>query len=321
MKNILSGARRFLLTAVLAAAVLTLSAVSVSAVIPTSVFDIPEAGLWFRFDGNAEEASGAVSGTLRGDPGFVEGRDGTADGAIWFETEEQSVLLGLEDIEGNWTASFWVKSSGVPYHAFLCSSLTGSLRLIQDDGFVGATMNGIVDRSVPYKVPNDTWTMLTFAYDNDMELTSVYVNGEFIDGMYGWQTLGLTLLGNDAPEQKGWQSAPRYALDDTWFFGRLLTDGEIRTLYETNAVPFPEKEEEPELPETEDETAEDTTEPETGPEEDGEDAPEPEDDPVEEAETIRERKPGGFAAMGVILAAAIFLICAGARAIFGRSAR
>ena len=312
----------------LALPLLFLAALPVSAALPTKAFDISESGLWFRFDGDAEEASGALTGKLRGSPGFVEGRDGTPEGAIYFETEEQAVALQIDDIEGNWTASFWVKADAVTHHSFLCSSITGSLRVIQDDGRVGATMNGIIDRSIPYTIPLGTWTMLTFAYDEDSECTSVYVNGEFRDGMFGWQTLGLTLIGNDAPEQKGWQSAPSYALDDTWFFGRLLSDEEILSLYETNTVPPPDKsgQEEPE-PEPEDmpEPAEEIeADPEAAEEEDGSGSDEPFSDPdpndvsLDENEP-RELKPGGFAAMGVILVAALFLICAGARALFGRS--
>ena len=314
---------------------LVCSASPVSAVLPTDPLDIPESGLWFRFDGDADEASGALTGKLRGNPRFVEGRDGTPEGAIYFETDSDAVGLYSDDIEGNWTASFWVKASDVPHHVFLCSSLTGSLRLIQDNGTVGATMNGIVDKSVPYRVPADTWTMLTFTYDNDMELTSVYVNGEFLDGMYGWQTLGMTLLGNDAPEQKGWQSAPQYAMDDAWFFGRLLTDAEILTLYETNTVPLPENppEPEPEEPETPDEP-ESPEEEETMPEddtqaaeeaenfedEDGFDVEDSDDDPAAE-NGPRERKPGAFFAMGGILLAALFLVYMGGRALFGRRSK
>ena len=310
---------------------------AVSAQLPTKMFDVPEEGLCFPFDGNAEEESGAVTGKLRGDPFFVEGRDGTPDGAIYFETEEDSVLLGLSDTEGSWTASFWVKASDVPHHVFLCSSLTGSLRLIQDNGTVGATMNGIIDRSVPYRVPPDTWTMLTFAYDDDSELTSVYINGEFFDCMYGWQTLGLTLLGNDAPEQKGWQSAPQYALDDVWFFGRMLSDAEILTLYETNTppppdsapaesveeeAPAPDPGEEAPAPDPEEAPEENVPEPESGAEDlpdDEEPDAEPED-PFEEA-APREPKPGAFAAMAVIILCALFLVWRGLRAIFGRSSR
>ena len=95
--------------------VLSRAALPVSAAIPTTPFDIPDGGLWFKFDGNAEEASGALTGTLRGSPRFVEGRDGTSEGAISFETEEQAVALKIDDIEGDWTASFWVKVSGSPY--------------------------------------------------------------------------------------------------------------------------------------------------------------------------------------------------------------
>ncbi len=301
------------------------AALPVSAELPTKTFDIPESGLWFRFDGDAEEASGALTGKLRGSPGFVEGRDGTPEGAIYFETEDQAVALQIDDVEGNWTASFWVKPDAVTKHSFLCSSITGSLRVIQDNGKVGATMNGIVDRSVPYQIPLDTWTMLTFAYDDDMELTSVYVNGEFFDGMYGWQTLGLTLIGNDAPEQKGWQSAPQYALDDTWFFGRLLTDEEILSLYETNTVPPPEEIVPSELSDAAE--AEPAGEAETEPEADepgdiweAEDDEEDvtEDSPAEESGT-RAPKPGAYAVLILIPLAALFLICAGWRALFGRS--
>ena len=311
----------FLLSALFALTLFTFAALPATAALPTKSFDLPAGGLWFPFDGNAEEASGALTGKLRGDPGFVEGRDGTPEGAIYFETEEQSVALQVDDIYGNWTASFWVRTSDVPHHVFLCSSITGSLRAIQDDGKVGATMNGIVDRSVPYRVPADTWTMLTFAYDDDIELTSVYVNGEFLDGMYGWQTLGLTLIGNDAPEQKGWQKAPGYALDDTWFFGRLLSDEEIKLLYETNAVPLPEEsggdETETEVPEPEEGPPAEPDEPDEA-EEDGGDDPDVPDDYPEEENEVREPKPGAPFAMGAILAFAVFLVCAGARALFGR---
>ncbi len=300
------------------------AALPVSAELPTKAFDIPESGLWFRFDGDAEEASGALTGKLRGSPRFVEGRDGTPEGAIYFETEAQAVALQIDDIEGNWTASFWVKPDAVTNHSFLCSSITGSLRVIQDNGKVGATMNGIVDRSVPYQIPLDTWTMLTFAYDDDMEITSVYVNGEFFDGMYGWQTLGLTLIGNDAPEQKGWQSDPLYALDDAWFFGRLLSDEEILSLYETNAVPPREENGQSEEIEPEpaggEEPEPETDVPET---EDTEEEEEAWDDVTEDSQAeengTREPKPGAYAVMVLIPLAALFLICAGWRALFGRS--
>ena len=292
---------------------LTVLSSAASAALPTKPLDIPESGLRFRFDGDAEEASGALSGKLRGNPRFVEGRDGTPEGAIWFETEEQAVALQIDDIEGDWTAAFWVRVSGYPYHAFLCSSVTGSLRVIQDNGMVGATINGVVDNSVPYEIPRETWTMLTFAYDMNAEITSVYVNGEFVDAMFGEQTLAMTLLG-DAPEQMGWQSAPEYALDDAWFFGRLLSDAEILTLYETDAVPPPEKTAEP-APENEP-AEEPESDPEDAEEEDGDfDLTDP-DDAAPDENAVRERKPGAFAAMGVIVLAAAFLICAGVRAIF-----
>ena len=296
---------------------------SASAAFPTKRVDLPAGGLHFTFDGDAEEESGAVSGVLLGDPRFAEGRNGEVDGAIYFEKEEQAVSLGIDDIEGNWTAAFWVRADGADRHVFLCSSMTGSLRVIQDDGMVGATMNGIVDRSVPYRIPTDEWTMLTFAYDDDMEITSVYVNGEFFDGMYGWQTLGLTLLGNDAPEQKGWQSAPHYAMDEAWFFARLLSDDEIRTLYEDGEIPLP--------PESEPASEPSCSIPAEDPAEAAEEAaPEPEDaeedfdDPLTDLPAVdnasREPKPGAFAAMGAILLCAAFLVCAGWRAIFGRRA-
>lgn len=309
--------------------VVYLAALPASAALPTVAFDLPDGGLWFPFDGDAEEASGALSGRLRGNPRFVEGRDGTPEGAIYFETEEQAVALQINDIEGDWTASFWVKEDGASYHAFLCSSMAGSLRVIQDNGWVGATINGVVDNSVPYQIPLGVWTMLTFAYDDDDECTSVYINGEFFDAMFGLQPLGMTLIGNDAPEQKGWQSAPNYALDDTWFFGRLLSDGEIRTLYETNTAPAPAETEpagtEPEAAESPETPEENGTEPEENggePEGAGDEAglePEDPEETMENENTVRERKPGAVAAMAVIVLLALFLICAGVRAIFGRS--
>ena len=200
-------------------------------------FTIPETGILFQFNGNADDAFGNISGSIVGDPQFVEGRDNVQNGAIYFDSPDQHVALLKNDIPGDWTASFWVKQTELPNYSFLCTSIKGSLRLNQlNTGTVGATINDVVDNSTAYEVELDKWTMLTFVHVADDASTHVYADGEYIDSMFGELALPFTLLGNESAELKGWQIAPMYAMDDVWFFGRALSEEEVLNLYKTNSV-------------------------------------------------------------------------------------
>ncbi|MBE6723609.1 MAG: LamG domain-containing protein, partial [Ruminococcaceae bacterium] len=217
------------LSAVLFAALMAIPAL---AEFPLEDLTLPEAGLHFGFNGDAKDDSGTVVGELVGDPTFVEGRDGTANGAVYLDDNEQYILLGKYVDAENYTASFWAKVEDNTEHVFLCSSILGSIRIIHDGGvYVGSTINGVVDNVSGYAAPRDEWVNLTFVYNGEAETMDIYANGEFQDTMTGALPLPLTLIGNEATEQKGWQSYPFLTLDDAYFFPRAFTEDEVKALY------------------------------------------------------------------------------------------
>ena len=81
----------FLLSAVLLIAVM---AIPVLAEFDLEDFTIPDTGVHFAFNGDAKDEFGNVTGELVGDPTFVEGRDGTANGAVSDEGNGLEVRSG-----------------------------------------------------------------------------------------------------------------------------------------------------------------------------------------------------------------------------------
>ena len=204
---------------------------------PLEDFTLPEEGIHFGFNGDAKDDSGALNGELVGDPGFVEGRDGTANGAVYLDDNEQYILLGKYVDAASYTASFWAKVEDNTEHVFLCSSILGSIRIIHDGGvYVGSTINGVVDNISGYAAPRDEWVNLTFVYNGEAETMDIYANGEFQDTVTGALPLPFTLLGNEATDQKGWQSYPFLTLDDAYFYPRAFTEDEVKALFNDTNV-------------------------------------------------------------------------------------
>ena len=57
-------------------------------------FTLPDSGVHFGFNGDAKADGDILTGELVGDPTFVEGRDGTANGAVYLDDNEQYIFLG-----------------------------------------------------------------------------------------------------------------------------------------------------------------------------------------------------------------------------------
>ncbi len=217
----------FLLSAVLLIAVM---AIPVLAEFDLEDFTIPDTGVHFGFNGDAKDEFGNVTGELVGEPTFVEGRDGTANGAVYLDDDTQYILVGKYVDAESYTAIFWCKVEDNNEHVFLCSSMLGSIRIIHDDGVhVGSTINGVVDNISDYEAPRDEWVMLAFVYaDENMD---IYANGEYATSLSGALPLPFTLIGNEAAEQKGWQKYPFLTLDDAWFYGRAFSADEVKAMY------------------------------------------------------------------------------------------
>ncbi|MBQ4350208.1 MAG: hypothetical protein II768_03040, partial [Clostridia bacterium] len=114
---------------ILLSAVLLIAALAIPALaeFPLEDLTLPEGGLHFGFNGDAKDDSGAVVGELVGDPTFVEGRDGTANGAVYLDDNEQYIFLGKNVDAESYTAIFWAKVEDNTEHVFLCSSMLGSI--------------------------------------------------------------------------------------------------------------------------------------------------------------------------------------------------
>ena len=195
-------------------------------------FTLPESGVHFGFNGDAKADGDILTGELVGDPTFVEGRDGTANGAVYLDDNEQYIFLGKYVDAENYTANFWCKVEDNTEHVFLCSSILGSIRIIHDGGVVvGNTINGVVDNKSDYAAPRNEWVMMTFVYTGADEKMDIYANGELVGSLSGALPLPFTLLGNEATEQKGWQSYPFLTLDDAWFYPRAFTADEVKATY------------------------------------------------------------------------------------------
>ena len=84
--------------------------------------------------------SGNISGTIVGDPQFVEGRDNVQNGAIYFDSPDQHVALLKNDI-GRLDRQLLGEADRASNYSFLkkkkkkkkkkCTSIKGSLRLNQ----------------------------------------------------------------------------------------------------------------------------------------------------------------------------------------------
>lgn len=182
----------------------------------------------YRFDaitGNeAPDASGTGNtGTLYG-PVSVAGMFGS--GGLSFRGGSDRIHIGQPDVEGEWTASFWVKreASGAAA-AKLLDSPKASLRLEQlnTNGKVGITKYGSGDYSFNYTAPAGQWVHLAFV--GKPSGTSLYVNGELKETIGQSIALPLKTIGSNQLSFKG-------SLDEVKLFNKALDETGIQSIYQ-----------------------------------------------------------------------------------------
>ncbi|PYI53446.1 family 20 glycosylhydrolase [Paenibacillus flagellatus] len=176
--------------------------------------------------GKAADASGfGRNGTIYG-PVAAAGRSGTGTGALSFQGGSDRIHIGQPDVEGEWTASFWVnrQASGA-VAAKLLDSPVSSLRLEQVNagGKVGVTKYGTGDYAFNYTAPVGQWVHLTFVGSGAG--TSLYVNGTLQDTIGQSVPMPMTTIGASQRSFKG-------TLDEAKLFDRALDATAVRSLYE-----------------------------------------------------------------------------------------
>ena len=216
----------------------------------------------YKFDGNLEDAVGDSNGVyVAGDspePIYIEGHDGTANGAIDFPAGD---LLGYMIRVGSFSPS----QEGTPNEMTvtfwgLWHGSTGSWQDIinKRDGWSPTEMVwGINQHSAAGDVlsvrrnglncdsdqgmPEGEWTHVAIAMNNDECRFSIngvqYFNGFF---EYGTKWDAKIVMGSAAndPEPLGWRPGDAYngALDDVRFYSRMLTQEEILAIYQPTAI-------------------------------------------------------------------------------------
>jgi hypothetical protein len=205
---------------------------------------------WWRGEGDALDASGnGNDGTLIGGATYATGKFGQAfslDGEDDYIDMESSSSLNLQH---SFTMSAWVKTDTI---------FIGTQRIL---GRVGAPIGedlggdgygwGIVGNQLRFTTFNkqdydstladinpDTWYHLAIVFDSN-NAVSFYVDGEYLETIAGYESgddvseANFT-IGNTTYFQEPWSGS----IDDVAIFDRVLSEGEISSLYNAFATQY-----------------------------------------------------------------------------------
>ena len=194
-------------------------------------------GLYSRLDFNegagnlVNDAKNELQGTING----AVWSEGKQNGGLSFDGTDDHVVLGAEDLTGDWTMSFWVNKSSQRSTSAVLSSQHGALKLEQygsENSNVGFTKFGAADYSFDFTVPLDTWTHLTFVKTD--ESITLYADGEDQGSISNVINLPLDIIGMRADGS----DAIHGELDELQIFDRAMSSSEIHKFYGLkNAAP------------------------------------------------------------------------------------
>lgn len=190
---------------------------------------------WWPAEGNADDIFGPYNGTPQNGFSYVTGEQGLA---FHFDGSTAYLLTGAPSISPPWTACFWVNRQNAPATAAaLCGDGTNELKLEQYNGTrkVGFTILSSNDWTFNYTTPVGVWTHLAFV--GTASGTTLYANGIF----QGTTNISLPLP--RAYIGAGYEPMPSHVIDymlggmdETMFFNRALSAGEINALYSAGSA-------------------------------------------------------------------------------------
>ncbi len=222
---------------------------------------VPTDGLvgWWPFNGNANDESGNGNTGVPYGAALEQDRFGSANAAYTFDDVDDRInvaanLIAAPTIAG-YSISLWFKSqqttAGIlisdradgdwayKYTVALRGDLAGAGRFGSHDG--GSLINDLP--SAQAGLNNNAWTHLVVVLDTLMSEQRLYINGQLdtvttiaSTGAWNPSTTG-TVFGNWL-SPGGWYDVP-YAglLDDIGFWNRVLTPGEILSLFQGENPP------------------------------------------------------------------------------------
>ena len=176
------------------------------------------------------DESGTHPGTIEGQVEWTDGVDGKA-----LSFNGGYVELGIPDLEGEWTASFWVKKgTNTHTNSVLLGGTTSELKLEQYNNTkkLGVTIVGTTDYSFEYTLPEGEWYHLTFV--GSAEGTSLYVNGEEAGSLAVSVKGPAGRLGAAMESDLTSKGNMRADLDEVRIYNRALSAEEVKDLYTGN---------------------------------------------------------------------------------------
>lgn len=180
------------------------------------------------------DQSGRYAGTIRGQVEWVDGIEGKA-----LSFNGGYVELGIPDVEGEWTTSFWVrKGKNTHTNSVLLGGTSAELKLEQYNKTkkLGITMVGKKDYTFEYTLPEGEWCHLAFV--GGVSETRLYVNGENVGSIPVSITGPAGRLGAAMSSDLTSKGNMRADLDEVRIYYKALSAEEIEDVYKENAVSY-----------------------------------------------------------------------------------
>lgn len=207
--------------------------------------------LWLPLNGNVSDASGNENGvTIQGTPTATTGADGRANGAYYFDGNNQALALQTPDSIPSrfdrFTVSAWARGvSAVSDYSYVIhkghnNSIGTSVLFLGTN--TGSSQNLIAAADGEYGAGNtgisanaSTWRHLVLVYAGGVQIA--YVDGvqagaDDTIGSIGNVTVGTTFMIGGGPA--GYRDFTG-SIDDVRVYHRALTDAEVQNLYEAGA--------------------------------------------------------------------------------------
>jgi uncharacterized repeat protein (TIGR03803 family) len=191
----------------------------------------PPSGLvnWWRGENNGADSAGANTAFLSNGVAFATGEVGRA---FSFDGIDDVLGVNASAIAPPWSAEFWVNRQATTNDsAVLIGDNATALKLEQypNTKKVGYTIWGVRDYNFTNSspLPIGTWTHLVFV--GSTTNIQLYVNGAFVDSINTNWTLPRGTIGYDVA--RGNKKQLKGLLDEISLYNRMLTPGEIQSLY------------------------------------------------------------------------------------------
>lgn len=198
---------------------------------------------YWSFNGDVTDSQGSNNGVINGNPILTTGRDGSTNSAYYFDGDGDyiSVSSPSHHTTPDVTIAFWIKPDGLVNDMRFLSSLDGGIHTFSMNYLNQQIKTWEPTREIAsYPTGNHTeWTFICLTIKSNVtdlaekEVTG-YLNGAsgFVQTVrFGWPTnlgIGSKFLRSYGKDFKG-------SMDDFMIFDRLLTAGEIQTLYTENS--------------------------------------------------------------------------------------